>query len=250
MDGNVVYWTVAVMAVLVAGVSKGGFGSGASFAATPMLALVMPVEQAVGLMLPLLIVMDFTGLKPFWRAWDWRNARALMLWAVPGVALGIVLFEWADPDAVRFMIGAIAIFFVAFQLAKARGWLDARVRPYSARSAAIAGVVAGFTSFVSHAGGPPVAIHLLGQGIGKLGYQATTMLVFGWINLVKLPPFVALGLITRETMLLGLLLAPAAILGTLAGVWAHRRLSDAWYFAAIYVFLTVTGAKLMWDAVH
>ena len=45
-----------------------------------------------------------------------------------------------------------------------------------------------------------------------------------------------------------LVLAPIAVAGVFAGVWAHTRVSDRFFFALTYALLAVTGAKLVWDA--
>jgi uncharacterized membrane protein YfcA len=111
------------------------------------------------------------------------------------------------------------------------------------------GVVAGFTSFVSHAGGPPVAVYLLSQGLGKTAYQATTVITFWAINIVKFVPYAALGIFTTETTVAGLILAPVALIGAWLGVRAHRVVPERAFFAITYVLLTVTGSKLIWDAV-
>lgn len=244
---NPYFLAVAVPAVLVAGVSKGGFGSGGAFAATPLLALMIGPNAAIGIMLVVLMIMDLAGLAAYWGRWSWRNARAIMLGAVPGSLLGMLFFAWTDPAAIRFLIGCIALAFVAFQIARARGWAPDRARPFSALRAGFWGMVTGFTSFVSHAGGPPTAIQLLGQRLDKATFQATTVLVFWWVNLIKVPSYVALGLLDRETLAVALWLAPVAILGILLGVAAHRRVPERWFFRLIYALLTVTGAKLVWD---
>ncbi|HIE55013.1 MAG TPA: hypothetical protein EYP90_07525, partial [Chromatiaceae bacterium] len=98
---DLTFFLFAVPAVIFAGVSKGGFGSGVAFAATPLLALIVSPGQAIGLMLPLLMLMDVTALRPYWRKWDWPGARALMTGAVPGVALGALLYSVADADLFR-----------------------------------------------------------------------------------------------------------------------------------------------------
>ena len=241
------FWALAVPAVTLAGLSKGGFGGGAAFAATPLLALALTPATAVGMMLPLLMAMDVTGLRAYWRRWSWADARLLMAGAVPGIGLGWALWRASDPDAVRVLIGLVALGFVAFRLARSRGWApsgDGGLRP---RRALLWGGVAGFSSFISHAGGPPAAVHLLGRTLAKTEYQATTVLVFWWINLVKVPPYLAVGMFERSAMLAALLLLPVAVGGMLLGVWAHRRLSDRWFFVLIYVLLTATGLKLVWE---
>ncbi|MBS8226938.1 sulfite exporter TauE/SafE family protein [Vannielia litorea] len=239
---------VAVPAVIFAGVSKGGFGSGAAFAAAPILALAIDPRVAVGLLLPLLMLIDVFTLKSFWKQWHGPSALALVLGSLPGIGLAIWLFRVADADTFRLLIGAIALLFVLYQFARARGWLHIPDRPFDPLAGGLAGAVAGFTSFISHAGGPPVAVFLLAQGMGKTMYQATSVITFWAINLLKFIPYAALGIFTRETVVLDLWLAPAAILGAWLGVKAHHMVPEKLFFALTYVLLTLTGTKLIWDA--
>jgi len=109
--------------------------------------------------------------------------------------------------------------------------------------------VAGFTSFVSHAGGPPAAVYLLSRKLNKTTFQATTVLLFCLINIVKFVPYAVLGIFTVQTLVMDVLLAPFALLGAWLGVKAHRVVPEPLFFAITYLLLTVTGAKLIWDAV-
>jgi uncharacterized protein len=242
------FFLFAIPAVVFAGISKGGFGSGAAFAATPLLALVIDPRLALGFMLPLLILIDVATLRPYWRGWSWPDAKLLILGSIPGGALGVALYAVANADVFRLLIGAMSVGFVAFQLARSRGWIRGASRPLGTFGGLVAGSVAGFTSFVSHAGGPPVAIYLLSQKLAKTAFQATTVIVFFAINLAKVVPFAALGLFTEETLWANLLLAPAALAGAYAGVKAHRMVPEPLFFAITYVLLLVTGSKLIWDA--
>ena len=114
--------------------------------------------------------------------------------------------------------------------------------------ALLAGCVGGFTSFVSHAGGPPVAVYLLAQRLDKTMYQATTVLTFWAINIAKVLPYTFLGIFTAETLKADAILAPFALLGAWLGVLAHRFVSERVFFGITYVALTLTGSKLIWDA--
>jgi uncharacterized membrane protein YfcA len=243
-------WTlyaVAVPAVIFAGVSKGGFGSGAAFASASILAVVVAPGVALGLMLPLLMLIDVATLRPYWKRWSWPDARLLLMGAVPGVALGAGLYRMADPDLFRLLIGAISLAFVAWQAASRAGMIRARERPMPIWAGGLAGLVAGFTSFVSHAGGPPAAVYLLSRRLDKTAFQATTVLLFWMVNVVKFIPYAFLGIFTVQTVVMDLLLAPFAILGAWLGVKAHRLVPEALFFAITYVLLTVTGVKLIWD---
>jgi len=123
MELNLLFFAFAIPAVIFAGISKGGFGSGAAFAATPLMAMILDPGLAVGLMLPLLMVMDVASLKPYWKKWDWQNARVLVLGAIPGTIVAAVIFRLANPDVFRLLIGSVAIGFVLFQLARKLGCL-------------------------------------------------------------------------------------------------------------------------------
>jgi uncharacterized membrane protein YfcA len=242
-------FTVAIPAVLFAAVSKGRFGAGAGFVASPLLALVLEPAAAVALMLPLLMLMDLTGLRPYWGRWSWIHCRRLMVGALPGVAIGALLFGLVSADGVRLLVGGIALGFVAFQLARNRGWLQpALIHSSRAGWGFFWGTVTGFTSFVSHAGGPPAAMYPLGARLDKTRYQASTVLVFWWVNLIKFPLYLALGLFTAESAKANLILAPIAIAGVLLGVRGHNVIPEKLFFRLTYALLLVTGSKLLIDA--
>ncbi|MCV6585768.1 MAG: sulfite exporter TauE/SafE family protein [Marinibacterium sp.] len=242
------FLAVAIPAVFFAGVSKGGFGSGAAFVSGVLLAVIIDPKAAIGLMLPLLMLIDLANLRPYWRRWSWPDARLLILGGVPGIALGVALFRVADDDLLRLLIGGISLLFVAWQLVRAAGLVQPSARRLPPWAGLFAGVLTGFTSFVSHAGGPPAAIYLLSQRLDKTTYQASTVLVFWAINIAKFVPYAVLGLFTWETGLANLILAPVAVAGAWAGVRLHHVVPERLFFGLTYVLLTATGAKLIWDA--
>ncbi|SDY39674.1 sulfite exporter TauE/SafE family protein [Citreimonas salinaria] len=249
---EILSWSVfliAVPAVIFAGVSKGGFGSGAAFASASILALVIPPGAALGLMLPLLMLIDVTSLRAYWRRWEWSAARVLLLGAVPGTLAGAAFYAAASPDAIRLLIGIVSLSFVAWRLGQARGIIRAAACKPGPVAGTVAGVVLGFTSFVSHAGGPAAAVYLLGRGMSKTAFQATTVLVFWAVNLLKSGFYAGMGIFTTETLLLAAALAPFALLGTWIGIRAHTLVSEKLFFGVTYTLLAVTGVRLIWIAV-
>ncbi|MEM6727534.1 MAG: sulfite exporter TauE/SafE family protein, partial [Pseudomonadota bacterium] len=200
------------------------------------------------LMLPLLMLIDVGSLTAYWGKWSWADCKRLLIGALPGVAVGIAVFRFANPDVIRFLIGTIALAFVAWQAAKARALVPVPTERLGAGAGVTAGAVAGFTSFVSHAGGPPLAVYLLSQQLDKRTYQASTVLVFWIINILKFVPYAALGAFTRDTWTGVLFLAPVAFLGTWIGVKAHRMIPERLFFTVTYILLVATGLRLIYDA--
>jgi uncharacterized membrane protein YfcA len=241
------FLAVAAPAVVFAGISKGGFGSGAAFASAAILALVVEPKVAIGLMLPLLMLIDLATLRPYWRRWNRREAWLLILGSLPGIALGALFYRVANADHLRLLIGAIALLFVAWQVLGRAGKIPAARRAAPDWGGVLAGVAVGFTSFVAHAGGPAAAVYLLSKHPTKTGFQATSVLVFWVNNMLKAIPYGMLGMFTWDTLTMGLWLAPFALLGTWLGVKAHFAISERAFFALTYVLLTVTGTKLVWD---
>lgn len=243
------FFAVGIPAIIFGGISKGGFGSGAAFVAGAILALVVPTGVALGIVLPLFMLVDAATLKPYWGKWHWPSAKGLMIGAVPGCILAALVYAFVEADVFRLLIGVICLAFVAFQLSRSLGWLNVRQIPFSNPLAWCAGLVSGFTSFVSHAGGPPAAVFLLSQNLPKTAYQATTVVVFWAINWMKAVPYAFLGIFSWDTIVGSLVLAPFALLGAWIGVKAHHLVPERLFFGLTYVLLIVTGVRLIWVAV-
>lgn len=248
-DMTTTAYALAALGVLIAGISKGGFGAGVGFLATPLMALVISPTEAVAIMLPLLILIDQVGVASYWRKWSWAAVRPIILFGAVGILIGSLVFQFVSPDMLRLGLGVIAILFTLFQVAQARGRIGAGVRGGPV-SGALLGIATGFTSTISHAGGPPVTAHLLSLKLDKLTYQASSVLIFWAINLLKVGPFFAIGVLDGVSLWRSLSLAPFAVIGVLVGVWAHKRVPQELFFRVMTIALFITGAKLVWDGAN
>ena len=249
MSHELTLYALAAAAALIAGISKGGFGGGLGFVATPLIAIAVAPGQAAAIMLPVLILIDQVGMWSYWRKWDWRLVWPVLVTAAIGIALGAAAFDSVSADWLRIGLGVISILFLLFQIARARGWTPASGGARGLR-AAIWGATCGFTSTISHAGGPPVTIYLLGEQVGKTVFQASTVLIFWSVNLMKVGPYAAIGVFSLDTLWLSVAMAPAAIIGVLIGIWAHKRAPESVYLKAMAVLLFLTGSKLLWDGLN
>jgi uncharacterized membrane protein YfcA len=241
------FYPVAVLAVVLVGVSKAGFGGATGLMATPLMALFVPPTTAAAIMLPLLIAMDGLALRAYWGKWEASVLKGLIPGALVGIALGWATFGLLDDAKVALLLGVFCIVFAAQALAR-------QLRPKRERapvrplSGPFWGGVAGYTSFVSHAGGPPLTAHMLALGLDKTTFQATTVVFYAAINAAKLPPYAALGLFEPSAWLTSLVLAPAAPVGIWLGMKLHSMVSERWFSRIIIAALVATGAKLIWDA--
>lgn len=247
MELDFMFFAVAIPAVLYAGIDKAGFGSAASVAAAAILALILEPAEAVAIMLPLLIVMDFVALRPNWKRWDPVAARVMLTGTTIGAFVGAALIFVVSSELFRLLIGAIALIFVFFQFARRSGWISG-LKPFSRPVGILFAIGAGVTSFIAHAGGPVASIYLLSRNMTKEQYQATTIVTFWVNNLIKIVLYVWLGILSLQTTVAAAYLLPFAVIGTYLGVRLNRIVPEKLYFTLIYVFLTIAGTKLIFDA--
>lgn len=241
------FYVLAVPALMIVGISKGGFGSGIGLIAVPMMALTVPVPQAAAIMLPLLCVMDLVGLWTYWRRWDNAAMKALLPAAVIGVVVGALTFRLLSEPMLRLAIGLVAVAFVLDQ------WLGWRPKGDAAPNkgkAYACGALSGYTSFVAHAGGPPLSVYLLPQRMDKTAFVATTVVFFAVVNYAKLLPYWALGQLPAGNLATSAALLPLAPAGMALGFWLHRRIDALVFFRICHWLLLLTGTKLLWDGLR
>ena len=241
------FYMAAIPAVLLFGIAKGGFGGGLGVVAVPLMALVVSPLQAAAILLPILCVMDLVGLWAYRGRWLWPELRQLVPASMLGIAAGSLLFGFMSPATVRIIVGIVAIVFTLHYVYSTRRKPDSAL-PYFPPSVGIAaGAAGGFTSFIAHAGGPPISMYLLRRPLDRTDFVATTVLLFASINYVKLLPYTWLGQLSATNLLTSLVLAPLAPIGVYLGVWLHRRVSDRFFFRLMYVLLFIVGCKLLYD---
>jgi len=239
-----VFWSVAVVSVLITGVSKGGFG-GLALLAVPLMALVISPVQAAGIMLPILIVMDWVSVWSYRKHWNKTVLIIMLPGAVAGIVAGSFLASYVDDQFVRICVGFIAVGFPLYVFFKpmTQASFAAGSRPLGA----IAGMAAGFTSFIAHAGGPPFQAYAIPQGLEKRIYAGTSVMFFFVVNMVKVIPYALIGQFDTVNLTTSLILIPLAPVGVLLGVWLVKRIDQALFFRIIYLLILGVGLKLLWD---
>jgi uncharacterized protein len=255
---------LAAFGVLFIGLSKAGFGGGLGMLTTPLCVVAFgaggkPPSFAVGTILPLLCAGDVFSLYYYWRKWEQKNLKYLLPGVVAGVFVGVQLIGRFSPRQMNLAIGLLAVLFVLFQLVKEYVF---RAEGAFAPNHAIGvpcGVGAGITSTFAHGAGPLVSVFLIPQKMPKEIYVGTTVLVFTWINWIKmpffcidrtlfdLPVFSGQAIITRETLRMSLKLMPLIPIGVWLGVWLNRRFSEEFFLKAVYVLTFLTGLQLVCD---
>jgi uncharacterized membrane protein YfcA len=150
-----------------------------------------------------------------------------------------------DAKLVAGLVGAVTLLFLAQRLlfpprpdqAPPPRWVGALLT-----------VTAGFTSFISHAGGPPLNAYLIPLKLKPVVYTATVAFLFFFVNLSKWIPYAWLGLLDMRNMLTSLALLPFAPIGVWVGVRIAHRIHPVLFYRLVYSGMFLTGIKLVWDS--
>jgi hypothetical protein len=241
------FYAVTIPAVLLLGVSKSGFGAGFGSLAVPMMALAVSVPQAAAILMPVLLLMDVLGMAAFRKDFDLKLLKFLIPCGLVGIVVGALLFKLLDARLVAGIVGVFTLLFLAQRLLFPP---RADSPPPPRWLGAILTAMSGFTSFIAHAGGPPVNAYLIPMRLSPIRFTATMAFFFFVINLAKWLPYAWLGLLDWRNFATSLVLLPLAPMGVWAGVRLARRISQVLFYRFLYVGMLLTGVKLLSDAVR
>ena len=238
------FYAVSIPAVLLLGLSKSGFGSGFGSLAVPIMALTVTVPQAAAILMPILFVMDVLGMAAYRRDFDRRLLRFLIPMGLLGIVIGTLSFRYLDAALVAGLVGVFTLLFLAQRMVFPT---RADAPPPGKFMGGIFTVLSGFTSFVAHAGGPPINAYVLPLRLAPPVFTGTMLVFFFVINLSKWVPYAWLGLLDVKNMVTALALLPLAPIGVYAGVKMARNMSPVLFYRLVHLGMLLTGLKLVWD---
>jgi len=242
------FFAAMVPAVILMGLSKGGF-SGLGLLSLPLMALVVSPVTAAAIMLPLLISQDVVTVWSYRREFDRRNLATLAPGALLGVLAGYLLAAKVSDMMVGLAVGVISVGFALRRLLS-DGKGPPVVKHASWGPGSVWGFLCGFTSMIAHAGGPPFQIYVMPQRLAPAVFVGTGAIFFAAMNLIKVGPYLALGQFSTQNLLASAALFPVAIVSTVAGVWLVRRVPAERFYTIIYWLLLAIGLKLIFDGLR
>lgn len=239
-------FAAAFLAVALVGLSKGGLGGAFAVLGVPILSVFMPPLQAAAVLLPIYLFMDAVSLW-LWRGhWNKNLIRLMLPAGLVGVGVGWATASVVSDDMVRLIVGVIGMSFALRSLTRRKmsGGQVTGQRPYLAWFWSI---VAGFTSFVAHAGGPPFQVYMMPLRLDPKVYTGTSVLFFAGLNVAKVIPYFMLGQFDTGNLTLSLATVPVAIIATLLGAFAVRRMRAEVFYPFMYAMVLLVSAKLIAD---
>ena len=246
------FYATATIGTFLIGMSKSGFLPGIGSLGVPLMALYVSPVQAAAIQLPLLVATDWIAVWKYRREYDWANLRILLPSGVIGITAGWLTASWVSEPMLRVMIGVIGIAFTLnYWLARrGTGGEDAPATGPDWTRGLGWGALAAYTSFFAHAGGPAYSVYMLPQRLPNAIYAGTTLIFFATVNIMKVPPYFAIGQLSSANLLTSAVLFPVAWGATLIGIWLVRRVPSGPFYKMLYACQFLVSVKLLWDGVR
>lgn len=230
---------LAVIAAFFVGFNKTGL-PGLGMLVVPLMAIVFPARESIGLVLPMLIFADVFAVLRYRRHADWR----LILRLLPCVAVGLIggwlALRYLTDATLKPVLGFLVLALVLLQLAMDRWghWLGEHL-PGHWGWAAFLGILAGFATMVGNLAGAVMTLYLLGMRLDKHRFMGTNAWYFMIVNWAKVPFYWHEGLITGRSLLTDLAFAPVIAAGAFAGMKAFNLMT-----VKLFKWLMLTLAAL------
>ena len=245
------FFALAFCAALTTAISKAGFG-GAVAIGIPILLLVTTPRIALGITLPVLLVIDVWVLFALRDKIHHRLLLIMTIFGMTGHAIGWAFFDYISNDLLTAFIGGISV-FTAILFFKRRFRASSKSTDgeenilHMWRRGAFWCSLAGISSFISVTGGIPLQIYLLPYKLPRAFYVGTAAAFFFLLNLSKIPLYWNLGILNLDVAIISAILLPAIPLGIWLGKKVNHLLTDRQFYFALHVVLGITGLKLLLD---
>ncbi|WP_194093843.1 sulfite exporter TauE/SafE family protein [Marivivens aquimaris] len=245
MDGTA-FWIVSVIAAISVGLSKGGLAALGTIA-VPVMALAIDPIVAAGLLLPVFVVSDIFGVWTYRKHFDKQLLIISIIGGTVGVVIGGLLASVVSEHVVTLFVGLIGVLFTLNFILK-RG-AEVEAEPLNKPKGYFWTAIAGFTSFVSHSGGPPYQMFVLPLKLPKMVFAGTITLAFAYINAIKLIPYAMLGQINLHSLGVSAILMVPAVISVFVGVRLVKILPDKIFYNFVIIALGIVSLKLVFDAI-
>jgi|TARA_Y100000739_G_scaffold218660_1_gene216294 uncharacterized membrane protein YfcA len=245
MEINILFFFTVVPAIVLFGIAKSGLGGSIALISIPLMTIAMPLTNALGIILPILIFSDFIATYKYRKEYDLETLKLMVPFAAIGIFIGSLTFTFFSEELLKFIIGLMGFLFAGHYF-----FFKKNKEAKSDKNFLKGGVcstIAGFTSFCVHAGGTPTSLYLLPLRMKKEIYVGTRIIFFTCLNLFKLPLYINLSMTNFETFKQSLILFPVALLGILIGYKLLKIIEEKLFYNILYTLIFITSTKLLYD---
>ena len=208
--------------------------------------MIFPARESVGILLPLLIIGDLFAVIYYRRHVVWKYLLSLMPWVLIGIVFGYVVLEFISSNQLKPLIGILVLLLIILHISREKlGKRFVELLPESRVFTYLMGILAGFTTMIGNAAGGVMAIYLLVKGLPKTEFVGTGAWFFLTVNLIKVPLYMSLGIVTGESLLFNAKLIVFIIIGALLGVKVIQWMPQKMFQTVVLIFAAIGASRLI-----
>tara|TARA_Y100000591_G_scaffold331572_1_gene365905 strand:- start:2485 stop:3231 length:747 start_codon:yes stop_codon:yes gene_type:complete len=245
MEINLLFFFTIFPAILLFGIAKSGLGGSIALISIPLMTIAMPLTQALGIILPILIFSDFIATYKYRKQFDLSTLKLMVPFACLGIFIGSFTFSYFSEELLKFIIGLMGFLFTVHYFFIKKNKEEKSKKNFI--KGGLFSTIAGFTSFCVHAGGTPTSVYMLPLRMKKEIYVGTRIIFFTFVNLIKLPLYINLSMTNFDTFKKSLILFPVALSGILIGYQILKFINEKLFYNIIYILIFITSSKLIYD---
>ena len=245
MEINLLFLLCVVPAIILYGIAKSGLGGSMTLISIPLMTVVMPLGQALAIVLPILILSDMVAVYKFRKNFDSETLKLLIPGAAIGIFIASITFTYFSESLLKFIIGIMGFLFAGHYFLFKEKIIIPKKKSFL--KGGLSSVISGFTSFCVHAGGTPLSVYLLPLRMKKEIYVGTRIIFFTCVNLIKLPFYINLSIVTLESFKKSLVFFPLALIGIGIGYQILKVIKESLFYNIIYILILISSSKLIFD---
>jgi uncharacterized membrane protein YfcA len=216
--------------------AKTGLG-GLGMVVVPILANIFGPRSSTGILLILLIMADFFGVRYYHRHAELKKIIQLLPSALIGIISAVYIGDRISEDHFQILLGLIIISGAMMTVIK----LDVRRNRFLS---IVVGFMGGFITMVGNAAGPIMSVYFLSMGFEKNKFIGTAAWFFLFVNIIKVPFHIIFWeTINFNTFVFDLMLFPFILVGALTGVWIVKKIPERPY--KIFIITSVLCSTVL-----
>jgi uncharacterized membrane protein YfcA len=234
-----------VLIFLLGGFTMGFAGFGFALVAVPLLALLLPIKEAVALQFPYIFGLFVYQAWHYRAYFQWSHLQPLFLGCVMGLSVGTFLLYHLSEPVLKRSLAIFIVLFVAFDFFPSSKLFMNRLAksPWWGR---FCGFLSGSFLGAYTIGGPPAVLYVMSVSHDPMKTKSFLSSFFSVQFTFLTFVYIYVGLFTWEGLKTSLLFSPAVLAGTVAGFWTFGKASNRVYRQIVSVMLLLTAAVLWW----
>jgi uncharacterized protein len=211
-----------------------------------ILMYVFPAKESIGILLPMLVIGDLFAVIFYRRSVVWKYLISLIPWVLIGILFGYFVLNQISSEQLKPLIGIIVLSLIILHISRERfGEKFTKALPKSLWFTISMGILAGFATMIGNAAGGVMAIYLLMKGLPKKEFVGTGAWFFMCVNLIKIPFYISLGLITVDSITFNAWLIPTILIGAIIGIKVVPLIPQKVFQTLILGFALIGALRLI-----